>query len=367
MVLSEKKINEELIKLIRMIKFAEWTTPINDTYEKKKLFAAYNKGNIYNPQYKYKKPKSIKNIKEGLLKLEKKTGDKKIYLKMIRKNIITIEFLESIGNDDKQIYTNSKPNQEMVELAKKVIPKTKGRLQKRIISAKDARISFVEYLKSYNIRGWKVIIKRKIVAKAYVDASKKTLYMSQRKYSLHEINNLIAHEIEVHILRSYNGYHQRQQIFANGTSDYLKTEEGLAIMMEQLTGNYNPQRYKFFAARIIASDMAITKSFFEIFKTLHEKYNLSRQNSYKITKRVKRSLIDTSKPGGYIKDHVYFEGFQMIKKFMQKGGDIRPLFAGKISLNEISLLKKKIIKPPQLLPVAVIAHYHYRSKQTFLS
>lgn len=362
MRLSEKKINQNIIELIGSIKFSEWTTPINDGIERKKFLSAYNKGEIYNPEYKYKKPKSLKTIKDRLIDLEKKISDK-FYIDAIHSHVLDIEFLESIGNDNKQVYTHGIPSTEMVSLAKRIIPTEKGRAQKRNISAKDAKTSFLEYLKTYGLREWKVIIKRKMAVKSYVNPSKKTVYIAERNYSLHEINNLISHEIEVHAIRAHNGFSQNRLIFATGTSDYLKTEEGLAIMMEQLTGNYNAQRMKFFAARTIACDLAITRSFHEIFHTLHTRYNLSKHNSYIITKRVKRGLADTSHIGGYIKDHVYFEGFQMIKKFMEDGGDIRPLFAGKISLDELSLVKKGMLKPPKIIPRAVIAHYQYRSKQ----
>lgn len=365
MRLTEKKISNEITSLISSVKFAEWTTPTNDYVERKKFFKAYSKKEIYNPQYKYKKPKSLKNIKEKLIELEKKISDK-FYIDVIQSHLLTLEFLESIGNDNKQVYTHGTPDAEMVALAKKNIPKEKGRTQKRNISAKDARTSFLEYLHNYGLRDWKVTIKRKMVAKSLVEPSKKTVYIALRNYSLHEINNLISHEIEVHALRAYNGFSQNRSIFSTGTSDYLKTEEGLAIMMEQLTGNHNPQRMKFFAARTIACEMALTKSFYEIFHELHTRYNLSKHNSYIITKRVKRGLIDTKNIGGYIKDHVYFEGFQMIKRFMENGGDIRPLFAGKISLDELNLFKKNILKKPRIIPRAVEAHYEYRSKQKVL-
>ena len=366
MRLSEKQINEKLISIMRLIKFPEWTTPENDTEEKKRFFKSYASSRVYNPQYNYKKPKSLKRIREMSLEL-KNILSEKLYLGIIRRILLKIEFIESIGDDDKQVFTDGHPDPAMVALAKATIPKQKGRMQKRNISSKDAKTSFLEYLKGYGLRDWKVRIKRKMIAKANVDTSKKTLHIAERNYSLHEINNLISHEIEVHVIRAVNGYRQKSAIFASGTNDYLRTEEGLAIMMEQLTGNYNPQRFRFFAARIIAADMALSKSFYEIFDVLHRRYHLSKNNAYIITKRVKRSLKDTSKPGGYIKDHVYFEGFHMIKSFMQSGGDIRPLFAGKISLKDLALVKRGVLKKPVIIPRAVEAHYQYRSEQKVLA
>ena len=365
MTTSDLKVSNELIRINRLIKFSEWTTPLNDGEQKKIFLKNYKLNKVINPQYIYKKPKNLDKIKEELLSLLTKTNNT-MYINAIIKGAKQIEFLQSVSDDDTQVMTNGIPNPDMVALAKQTIPKEKGRAQKRNITAKDAKTGFIEYFKSYDLKDWKVKIKREMVPKASIEGSKKTLYIADRKYSLHEINNLIAHEIEVHALRALNGYNQKSPIFAMGTSHYLRTEEGLAIMMEQLTGNYNPQRFKFFAARIIACDLAITKSFHYIFDKLVKRYNISKHNAYIITKRVKRGTMDTSKPGGYIKDHVYFEGFHMIKKFMQDGGDIRPLFAGKINLDEIHLVKDGTLKYPKVIPKAVEAHYHYRSEQKVL-
>ncbi|MBR9690151.1 DUF1704 domain-containing protein [Candidatus Woesearchaeota archaeon] len=366
MRISKKKLYEELNEIIPKIKLSESVTPKNDYSQRKKFIAAYNKGEVYNPQYKYKKKqKKLQNLKDSLLNLRQCDLDK-YNMSLIRKLLLHIDFIDSIGGDENQVYTNGKPDSDMVALAKELIPKKKGRMQKRILVAKEAKTSFMEYLSGFGIRDWKVVIKKKMIAKASVDPSKKILFIKDRKYSFHEVNNLISHEIAVHILRAVNGYRQKNPLFYLGTGDYLRTEEGLAIMMEQLTGNYSEQRFKFFCARIIAADMSLSKSFYHIFNALHKKYNLSKHNAYIITKRAKRGMVDTSLPGGYIKDHVYFEGFQMIRKFMQEGGDIRPLFAGKIALSERSLVKKESIKKDILVPLAVGAHYNYRAKQTLL-
>lgn len=364
---SYKEINDELREIISLIKVSKCITPLNDSFERKKFLKAYSKNIIYNPQYKYAKmPKSIMAAKARLLKIEGKT-DCEMHFSLVRKLLLLIEFLENIKDDTTQVYTNGKPDEKMVAIAKISIPKTKTERQKKVISPKDAKKAFLEYLLGYGIRDWKVKIKKKMVAKSNVESSKKTVFIKDKKYSLREINNLLAHEIDVHVIRSVNGEKNKNVLFSLGTADYLRTEEGLAIMMEQLTGNYNPLRFKFFAARIIAADLAITKSFYEVFDTLHKKYRLSKYNSYIITKRVKRGLLDTSNPGGYIKDHVYFEGFCMIKEFMHSGGDIRPLFAGKISLSEIDIAKDESLNTENIIiPKALDAHYMYLSKQKVL-
>lgn len=364
MSISYKKTDEELKKIISLIKISKCITPLNDSSERKKFLDEYSINKVYNPQYIYqKKPNSILNAKAMLFRIKDKVIDK-MHKDLINKLLLVIEFIENINNDNKQIFTNGVPSSEMIAIAKLSFPFKNIDKTEKTIGPKAAKKAFLEYIRGYGINDWNVKVKKIMVAKANVDSSKKTIFIKNKNYSLHELNNLISHEIEVHVLRAFNGEKSKNILFSLGTADYLKTEEGLAIMMEQLSGNHNPLRFKFFAARAIAADLAITKSFYEVFNTLHKKYHLSKHNAYIITKRVKRGLRDTSKPGGYIKDHVYFEGFYMIKKFMQNGGDIRPLFIGKISLSELPLVKDEIMNTEGIIiPKAVEAHYEYLSKQ----
>lgn len=362
---SYEQVNDELRRIIPLIKISKTITPLNDNVEKKKFFNAYSKRQVYNPQYQYSKmPRSVLEAKRRLFRIRDFVLDKK-QDDLVKKLLLMIEFLESVGEDKKQIFTNGRPDPQMVAVAKMTFPQEKMAKSLRKVTAKEARKAFLEHLSLYDIKDWKIKIRKDMIAKANVEASKKTVHIKDRNYSHHEINNLIAHEIDVHVLRAVNGKKNKDVLFSLGTADYLKTEEGLAIMMEQLTGNYNPLRFKFFAARVIAADLAVTKGFHDVFQTLHKRFKVSKHNAYIITKRVKRGLVDTSKAGGYIKDHVYFEGFYMIKKFMQSGGDIRPLFAGKIALTDLNLVKNENLKN-LIIPKAVEAHYQYRSRQMVL-
>ena len=364
-VIENKSIEELIAEVISLIWTGIALTPVNDFTEQKKFFDEYNAGRKYNPVYEYKKKEKVIAKAESMLYIIKSKNKDKIHVDLLNKLSLLLEFSQKINTSEKLVFPYGVPDKEMVSLAKIMIPKEKASKQDRTILAKEARRIFYEKLSDYGIFDWKIIIKKNLTAKADVNSSKKMIYLKQRKYSYNEINNLLAHEVDVHVVRAFNGSKNKNSIYSTGTANYLKTEEGLAIMMEQLSGNYNAQRFKFFAARMIAADMAVTKSFYDIFDTLVRKYNLSKHNAYIITKRVKRGLTDTSKPGGFIKDHVYFEGFYIIRKFMQSGGDIRPLFVGKISLDEIKNVKKDELTNV-IIPKAVEAHYQYRSKQMVL-
>jgi hypothetical protein len=250
---------------------------------------------------------------------------------------------------NKIIYLYGRPNETCVRKAQNLISKKKSNKQTRNVSPKETKKIFQEFIKEYNIKDWEIHINKKSVANASVNPGEKQIIIKSRNFSFKEINTLICHEIETHVFRSANGYLQKYEILGSiGTPDYLKTEEGIATVMEELNGNFNPTRFRFFCAREIASFLAQTKSFHEIFKILHQQYNLSLNNSYLITKRVKRGLDDTSRPGGFIKDHVYFEGREMIMNYIKNGRPLNVLFAGKFGIRDLPLLKKELKKPVYL-------------------
>ena len=58
--------------------------------------------------------------------------------------------------------------------------------------------------------------------------------------------------------------------------------------------------------------------------------------------------------GGYAKDHVYLTGFLAVRKYVAEGGDLRLLFVGKCSLNDVPLVRELLaagkLKEPQYYP-----------------
>ena len=59
-----------------------------------------------------------------------------------------------------------------------------------------------------------------------------------------------------------------------------------------------------------------------------------------LTFRQKRGLTDTSKPGGYSKDLVYFEGLVDVYNWLKKNNfDITDLYIGKLSTQDVEKAK----------------------------
>lgn len=61
----------------------------------------------------------------------------------------------------------------------------------------------------------------------------------------------------------------------------------------------------------------------------------SAQHSFQLTFRLKRGLADTSLPGLFARDAIYYQGMLDVKNYLDQGGDPLPLFAAKTSLQYI--------------------------------
>jgi len=150
-----------------------------------------------------------------------------------------------------------------------------------------------------------------------------------------EINSLLYHEIGTHALRSKN--YQKQPWFKHkqkrGFHEYLPTEEGLAILHGLIPLKFQ-LAYKS-ALTYIASDWAQHHSFAEVYNRL-EKYIPGAESRWKKTLRLKRGLTDTSQPGGFSKDAVYFQGMIQVWHWLHKH-DFNPtlLYFGKLSYLDV--------------------------------
>ena len=80
-------------------------------------------------------------------------------------------------------------------------------------------------------------------------------------------------------------------------------------------------------------------SFVELFNDL-EKFVDDQKRRWKFVMRVKRGLSDTSKAGGYYKDHVYLKGAVKILENRRKI-NFKELYCGKISIEDLMKFKEE--------------------------
>ncbi|OGC44127.1 hypothetical protein A3J98_02265 [candidate division WS6 bacterium RIFOXYC1_FULL_33_10] len=78
---------------------------------------------------------------------------------------------------------------------------------------------------------------------------------------------------------------------------------------------------------------------------------LPPKSAFSVTYRVKRGLGDTSYPGIYCKDIVYFRGFRKVKKQLEKDKSLyEKLYAGKIDFKQCEWVDDGLIPKAGIVP-----------------
>jgi uncharacterized protein (TIGR02421 family) len=162
------------------------------------------------------------------------------------------------------------------------------------------------------------------------------------------VEALLQHEIGTHLVTRYNGHQQPFQQFEVGLAGYDGFQEGLAVLAEYLVGGLSRSRLRVLAARVVgAYQMLRGGSFIDTFRALTRDYEFSQRTAYTIAMRLYRG-------GGLTKDAVYLRGLLQILRYLREGGELEPLFIGKVAsahlpmISELSM--RQIIRPPALRP-----------------
>lgn len=163
-----------------------------------------------------------------------------------------------------------------------------------------------------------------------------------------EAEALIQHEVGTHVLTHYNGSQQVLRQFSYGLAGYDNLQEGLAVMSEYLVGGLTANRLRILAARVLAGAKLLEGADFrEIFNMLHHEYGMGAERSFNVTSRIMQG-------GGFLKDIIYLEGLVALRKYLQEGGELKPLLMGKIAMRHVNVVKalqdRGLLKPPKILP-----------------
>ncbi|MDA1055752.1 MAG: flavohemoglobin expression-modulating QEGLA motif protein [Planctomycetota bacterium] len=159
---------------------------------------------------------------------------------------------------------------------------------------------------------------------------------------------LLQHEVGTHLVTYYNGAAQPLRLLRVGLAGYDGLQEGLAVLSEYLVGGLSGARMRTLAARVVATDSMIRgEPFASTFSQLVEQHGFEQRSAYTIVLRVYRG-------GGLTKDAVYLRGLVEILEYIGKGGDLSPLFVGKLAADHIpvvrELLLRGVLREPLLRP-----------------
>ncbi|NIM60603.1 MAG: DUF1704 domain-containing protein, partial [Acidobacteria bacterium] len=124
-------------------------------------------------------------------------------------------------------------------------------------------------------------------------------------------------------------------------------QEGLAVIAEYLVGGMSGARLRVLAARVAGADLMIDGGGrIDCFRLLC-RYGFPQRIAFNIMVRLYRG-------GGLTKDAIYLRGLLAMMRYIRKGGELEPLFVGKIAEDHIPLIReltrRGIVTPPKLTP-----------------
>jgi uncharacterized protein (TIGR02421 family) len=236
------------------------------------------------------------------------------------------------------------------DILKQISPRSRDESTGRFFDATEfaarATEKLEDFRKIYPAHPCQVHIKENITGLMVSEGN--LLIGKQSKLREERVDALIAHEVETHVLTYLNGKSQRLHLLYTGFPGYDELQEGLAVLSEYMVGGLTGRRLRLLAARVIAARMLIDgASFAEVFHELNSVYGFERRTAFNITIRIYRG-------GGLTKDAIYLRGLVQLLAYLKNGGDLEPLFVGKISAHHIQVIKelqwRKIIHPAMLRP-----------------
>ncbi len=334
------EIDNYIDALVKKIELLSYVNPVNIEEEKQKFFASKY---LKDPQFKYPKRDFDKfklHRKFFTLPLESIEDEtiRNLYEEIIYSYSGLIQCIETIG-EGKKFYYNSlrsfgTPTEDDVENAKFILHFEDEVDVDNIFAPKyspeEAEKIFREYSTNYEF-DYNIKQSTTMSAIAMVLNNIKTLVINgNHTFSENEMAILTHHEIGVHMVTTMNGLEHSLKIFSHGFPNNVETQEGLAVFSEYMSGNLTLKRLKELAYRVLAvNGLAKGYSFSKTFRSLHNTYDLDREQAFYITVRAYRG-------GGFTKDYLYLTGLKKIYDYYQSGKDLSLLLTGKVSLDFIS-------------------------------
>jgi len=325
--------------------------PANEASEKKKFF----KSKDYNPVFKYRRTASCDKLFHKIDMIDLPAGVmSRLLQQRLEKFKRTNAMVQNIGRQEFTYFSKGifdKPSNELVSKAYEILKAQEEKAEDNTIGAKKVVKEMKKVLAKLNLKDWKVGFKN-MAANAAVVTSKKNIYVKKKaKFSDDFLKRILVHEIGTHVFRALNGEKQPYKIFFTGLPNYMGTEEGLAVNVEEMHNCLQTNTLRTYAGRALAVSLALQKGFRDVFNEL--KLFFSDELAWKLTLRAKRGLIDTSKPGAYTKDYLYLDGYYKVKKFLEEKGDegLKQLYYGRLDLEQVPLLSQlEGLKEPEFLP-----------------
>lgn len=354
------KTDKGLYRLLKSFELLAYVNPNNTSIEKRKFFK--NKY-VEEPNFKYN-PIRINpyELKQELSNIKiQNISDvtiRHLYESVVNSYFDKIDLLGSLGTP-KFLYNSlryfGRPSKKDLQNAAYILhlPAIAGEPTRApTLGAKEAMQTFRENLTNYGLES-KVELSNRVISQVMVLNSKKTIqFRPDAKFTRTEINALVEHEIGVHMVTTTNSNLQQLKIFNLGLPVNTKTQEGLAILSEYLSGNITMKRLKKLAYRVLIVDMMCNgANFVECFNFLHNNHISDPNEAFTIVTRIFRG-------GGFTKDYLYLSGFVTILRYWENDISLEPLLVGKTSLDFYNtireMIEREMIEKPKYITQSFI-------------
>lgn len=180
------------------------------------------------------------------------------------------------------------------------------------------------------------------------------------RFTRKDARQLLNHEAHIHVATGLNGRAQTElPILAIGHPGTTRTQEGLAVYAEYLSGTLGLDRLRRLADRIVAVDMVANGAdFIECYRWFLGRTG-DEEQAFESTRRIFRGApIEGGSP--FTKDCAYLSGFLSVATFVRaafmagRADTLALLFAGKLDLWAIPALAELralgLCRPARFLP-----------------
>jgi hypothetical protein len=341
-------------------------TPINLKQEREKFFDS----DTYEPQFEYGKIKNknseiLKNLAslKSISDVDPRISD--FYIQLIESKEESNRLMDAVGNNELvseiSYHRYGKPSALLFRNASRVLrnrlkpydiakyPPIKDR---KMLGYSDVERVFNLTFKMLGLENWGVQESKNIpknVAKVGIK-SKKVFLSPDIKRSEFKLRKTLVHEVGTHVLRTINGEASGFEALSKANlPSYLDVEEGLATWNEEYMGLLTKKWLKDKASMSWAIYIGEKMTFRQLYNSMLGV--LPTKSAFDTTFRVKRGLGDTSYPGIYTKDIVYFRGFRRVKKKLEKDKSMyEKLYAGKIDFKQSRWVDEGLIPKAEIIP-----------------
>lgn len=241
--------------------------------------------------------------------------------------------------------------------------------QKHAFSYETVQRFFQDILRNeYGTTEWKVVI-APARNSAYVNVDSRKVYLPPHSFTLDEIRDLLAEEIETHTYRSLSGIQSPLALLGSGLAKYSATEEGLANhyvqqVSRQIQGKYKTKSWlSALCIGLVCGVMTPALSFVELASflervflvnvlrqerngTQEELLEEARDGAWKLATRVFRGIPDLNQAGCCaLKDIVYLRGYLNVISYLEEN-DAQRLYVGKIGIEHLHAMDELNILTP---------------------